>query len=460
MALLPLSCAVEERGGEGQQCFTDGSCSGALLCFHEVCIPACPGNRDPASNCVNCLPHWVDQDDDCGTCLGNWDLAQGCQACENHWVDDGSNDCGTCPGNWDPAQDCAACKDRWADQGDDCGTCPERFEVSTGCSACAPGWAGPDCDQPYCQVHDCWTVPPTGVTECYASGVTGTMECAGVAGDEDCAATAMCGQDAQYPDPARTFSVRTEGGVEVVEDSLSGLLWERNPANDEMTSVADARARCEGLEAGSLTDWRLPTVQEFASILDWDNPDGVLPAEILVDAPHRYWLEDNLPGDTDIGCGADLVDEGGGIQLYYHSGLGLDGDRALCVHGAGRESAPADRFSTRLVEGKKLLSDNATGLQWADLLDLGDLDLENQCHWCEGLAFGGFTDWRAPDIQELLSVARFGAADALEVFEIQGGLGSSLASTTTDHRGNSYSLSGVGGLSTCSGMIFCVRGGR
>jgi hypothetical protein len=40
LGLVPLACSVEERGGPGQGCFTDGTCATGLVCGHDTCCAA------------------------------------------------------------------------------------------------------------------------------------------------------------------------------------------------------------------------------------------------------------------------------------------------------------------------------------------------------------------------------------------------------------------------------------
>jgi hypothetical protein len=79
--------------------------------------------------------------------------------CEGNWIDN-SNDCGSCPGNWDPAQDCAeclgnwdktqdcnVCLPHWQDNSNDCGTCAGNWDLTQDCQACRTNWIddGDDC---------------------------------------------------------------------------------------------------------------------------------------------------------------------------------------------------------------------------------------------------------------------------------------------------------------------------
>lgn len=73
-----------------------------------------------------------------------------------------------------------------------------------------------------------------------------------------------------------------------------------------------------------------------------------------------------------------------------------------------------ERFVAKTINGDDVVIDRATGLMWAadgneSGSDMGDkLIWIEVCLYAEQLIFAGFSDWRIPNIVELVSIVDFG----------------------------------------------------
>lgn len=91
-------------------------------------------------------------------------------------------------------------------------------------------------------------------------------------------------------DPSR-FTVLPAFNNQAVLDQETGLVWERSPA----TSVRDwsnAHRHCNGRVVGNRLGWRLPTVQELASLIDRTVP----PPSPTLPAGHPFSNVNTAPG--------------------------------------------------------------------------------------------------------------------------------------------------------------------
>ena len=79
-------------------------------------------------------------------------------------------------------------------------------------------------------------------------------------------------------------------------------------------------------------------------------------------------------------------------------------------------SQPGFTMYYNAVDASSVTVDNRTGLMWvADPVGAGTsvtYTWEGAITACENLSYGGYTDWRLPDIRELMSVTDYGAAAA------------------------------------------------
>lgn len=78
-----------------------------------------------------------------------------------------------------------------------------------------------------------------------------------------------------------------------------------------------------------------------------------------------------------------------------------------------------DRFLARTLEGDDVVIDLATGLMWAADGDEAGCRSATKCSWsvalnyAKSLDFAGFTDWRIPNIFELISIVDSGSEQPL-----------------------------------------------
>ena len=249
-----------------------------------------------------------------------------------------------------------------------------------------------------------WTLPDTGQTKCYNA-----------AGDEiSCPASgaAFYGQDAQYNGSQPHFELYVDNTVgNVTKDLNTNLMWQYK--GGAKMSSADSEPYCKNLAYGGYTDWRLPTAYESRTILNY-NSSNLCYSSFVCNSSY-YWT-----GSRNSRSTARRYY----INLNYGGSLGATAFGSYFVRCVRGQLNPPSYLA---ANGSKIVKDASTGLVWQrDGSTAGAITWENSLSYCENLDLAGKTDWRLPNVMELISIADFNNASL------------AVSSQFTNMHGNSY----------------------
>lgn len=224
----------------------------------------------------------------------------------------------------------------------------------------------------------------------------------------------------------------------MVRDNVTGLVWEAKEAGDGIQDytnphdadntytwcdtdtnnnrgfqgtcgTADTAGFLAALNSGSgfagHNDWRLPTIQELETLVDFSrNNPAINPIYFPKNVSSFYWASSTYAGNASYAWFVNF--KAGNPDSYNKS----DMHYVRAVRG-GRVS-PENRF---VVNPDGTVTDTATCLQWqratADIDGNGRPDqmtLQSALAYAGNLSLGGHEDWRVPDINELSSIVDFG----------------------------------------------------
>ncbi|MCP4246869.1 MAG: DUF1566 domain-containing protein [bacterium] len=255
-----------------------------------------------------------------------------------------------------------------------------------------------------------WTVNDTGQTLCFDD----VAEITCPAEDE-----AFFGQDGQYDGVQMAFRDNGDG---TVTDLNTGLMWQQTPDLDDKSTFAEAVADADTFELAGYDDWRLPTIKELYSLIDFNGSSySLIPyidseyldfrfgdeslGERVIDA--QYWSATEYVGttmnDDPTVFGVNFAD--GRIKGYPRD-TGPDGTPATQFVRYVRDN-PGYGVNDFVDKGDGTITDRATGLMWQQSDSAGTHNWQEALDYAENLTLADYDDWRLPNAKELQSIVDY-----------------------------------------------------
>jgi hypothetical protein len=259
-------------------------------------------------------------------------------------------------------------------------------------------------------------VPGTGQRACFDDSAPLTCPAPG---------QPFAGQDGSSPGPAPAFRDNGDG---TATDLNSGLTWTRAVAGQ--MSWSEAQQGAATLRTGGHRDWRLPTIKELYTLIDFGR--GYFSTVAATSVPFL----DTAVFDFAYGTGERFFD----VQLWsstaYVAKTMNDDATVFGVNFAdgrikgypryrpGSDGTEPQRLRVRYVRGAAYgtgsltdhgdgtVTDAATGLAWQKIDDGVARTWRDALAYCEALDLGGQTDWRLPDAKELHTIVDYTRAPA------------------------------------------------
>ncbi|MEW6029097.1 MAG: DUF1566 domain-containing protein [Chloroflexota bacterium] len=258
---------------------------------------------------------------------------------------------------------------------------------------------------------------------------------------------AFFGQDGNHQGRSPAYQDNGDG---TVTDLVTSLMWTQSPDlnGDGTINIQDklgfdaAQAYAGSLDFAGHDDWRVPTIKELYSLMDFNGYTGVsdesfssVPANAVPYIDTRYFAF----GYGDTSAGERYIDAQFATSTKYVSTT-MNGNETMFgvnfadgrIKGYGLTDPRGNGEKTFYVlfvrgnpdygqnafvdNGNGTVTDNATGLTWlqpdsgafnAGPFGDGSLNWEQALDWCESLDYAGASDWRLPDIKELQSIVDY-----------------------------------------------------
>ncbi len=258
-----------------------------------------------------------------------------------------------------------------------------------------------------------YPIVDTGQTNCYDE--QGTISCPQ-------STASFYGQDANYVGLQPSY---IDNGDGTVTDLNTGLMWQQTPNLDLKSTYNEAVAGASTLNLAAYNDWRLPTIKELYSLIDFNghalgsaaqstpfiDPNyfdfeygDTNAGERLIDA--QYWSSTEYVGTTMNGdatvFGVNFAD---GRIKGYPSDTGAGGASTQFVRYV--RDNPDYGINSFVDNGNGTISDQATGLMWQQADSGTTYNWDSALSYCEALSQAGYDDWRLPNAKELHSIVDY-----------------------------------------------------
>ena len=230
------------------------------------------------------------------------------------------------------------------------------------------------------------------------------------------------GQDAEYTVNPPSYQDNGDG---TVSDLVTGLMWTQDPG-DKMT-YARAVENTADVRTGGYDDWRLPTIKELYSLIDFS---GVDPGPRSASGDLAPFIDNSVfefrYGDTTRG--ERLIDSQFATSTIYVSTT-MGG--AKTMFGVNFADGRIKGYPVRSRRGEKTfhvlyvrgnpdygtnkfrdngdgtITDEATGLTWMQADSGEGMDWPTALEYAESMEFAGHSDWRLPSAKELQSIVDY-----------------------------------------------------
>lgn len=242
------------------------------------------------------------------------------------------------------------------------------------------------------------------------------------------------GQDVNFPGEYPQYVCHSDG---TVFDAITGLMWTRSPDwnydgvidyQDKMT-FQEALAFSDSLTLGGYHDWRLPSIKELYSLIDFSGEDisGYTGTSVYGLIP---FIDQKVFAFAygDLSAGERLIDAQMLSSTLYTSTT-MEGAETVFgvnfadgrIKGYGLTSPKGEKhFYVYFVRGNErygqndfeetepgIITDHATGLMWMKEDSREAMTWQEALSYAENYEYGGYADWHLPNAKELQSIVDY-----------------------------------------------------
>jgi len=231
---------------------------------------------------------------------------------------------------------------------------------------------------------------------------------------------AFYGQDANYTGNNPSYTNNNDG---TITDNVTGLMWEQDMGEKHTFEEAFDKAAESSL--GGHSDWRVPTIKELYSLIQFTGMvKGEQAIDLFIDVDYfNQPLGNTSIGEHEIDAQTWSSTEYVGLTMISDEtvfGVNFVDGRIKGYPKYKKNNGSANTMYFRMVRGnidygKNIFVDNgdgtvsdyATGLLWQKADDGKGRDWEESLAYAENLELAIYSDWRLPNAKELQSIVDY-----------------------------------------------------
>lgn len=231
---------------------------------------------------------------------------------------------------------------------------------------------------------------------------------------------AFYGQDAHFQNNPSSY---TNNGDGTITDNVTGLIWEQSIS--DKISFDEAFAKAAKSFLGGFNDWRVPTIKELYSLIQFTG-------QLIQGTPIQLYIDENYfdqpLGNTSLGEREIDAQTWSATEYVGHTmindetifGVNFIDGRIKGYPKDKPSSGVANTMYFRMVRGNTeygknnfvnnedgTISDLATGLMWQQHDNISGINWEAALNYAVNLNTGGYGEWRLPDAKELQSIVDY-----------------------------------------------------
>ena len=194
-----------------------------------------------------------------------------------------------------------------------------------------------------------------------------------------------------------TWPLPPLNGAPQAIDPVTSLMWAVSSV-DAYVDRADVPSHCDRVRERGFEDWRLPTVMELLSVVDFTVTGDVFHLSV---GPYPVYSA------TSVGAAPN-----GFWSVTWHEGSPIDATpyhgTVLCVRSPHRADLPSEHYTYAADSG--VVRDNGTRLVWQRSPASQTFSWADAKAFCEGSAVSdalGGSGWRLPNVKELWTLVDF-----------------------------------------------------